>query len=122
MSLLKIMKDNDIAVNWVFTQAKFHDKEGLFFFEPIVKENDDGEEEHYLEAKCILIDDAKFVYGDDMEKEITINLIEGKIVFNRVDGTNVSISEAEFSGFPFKLVEFGKTVKHVEPVDFVEIE
>jgi len=124
MSLLEIMKENDIDVNWVFTHVKFHNKEGLFFFESIVKESDEeGEEdEHYFDTKCILIDDAKFIYGDDMEKEIEINVINGNVIFNRVDGAEVSIPENEFKDLPFRLTTFSNSVsKHSKPTDYVEV-
>jgi len=122
MNLIDIMKDQEIDINWVFTQAKFHDKEGLFFFESIVKENDDGVEEHFFETKCILIDNAKFIYGEDMDKEISINTVDNKVVFNRVDGASVSINTVELSDLPFKLIEFGTTLNTTKPNDFVEID
>lgn len=124
MSLLDIMKQNDIDPNWVFTHARFHDKEGLFFFESVVTDaENDKEAEHYFDTKCILVDDSKFNYGDDMEKEVEINVVEGKVIFSRIDGAEVSIPKADFSEMPFKLVEFGTSMsKHNKPADFVEID
>ena len=122
MNLVDIMKEQEIDINWIFTHAKFHDKEGLFFFESIIKENEDGIEEHFFETKCILVDDAKFTYGDDMEKEISINTVDNKVVFNRVDGASVSIDTSELSDLPFKLIEFGITTNNTKPNNFVEID
>lgn len=121
--LIDIMKENEIDPNWVFTHAKLHDKEGLFFFESVVKEEDGEEPEHYFDAKCLLIDNAKFVYGDDMEKEIEINISNDEVVFSRVDGASVSIPKSGFADLPFKLNDFGtKTANHEKPKDFVEID
>jgi hypothetical protein len=36
MNLIDIMKKNEIELEWLFTLARFNDKEGLMFFEPVV--------------------------------------------------------------------------------------
>lgn len=124
MSLIDLMKENDIDLNWVFTHSRLHGKEGLLFFEVVTKENDDtGEEEQFLDPKCILIDDAKFIYSDDIEKEIEINWVNDKVVFNRIDGLEVKLTSSDLKNAPFKLVEFPeKITKQGKPTDFVEIE
>ena len=124
--LVDLMKENDIDVNWIFTQAKFHGKEGLFFFESVVKDSEEegsDEQEHFFDAKCLLIDGAKFVYGEDMEKEIEINTKNEEVLFTRVDGASVSIPKAGFADMPFKLIEYSVTLpKHEKPEDYVEID
>ena len=123
MSLLEIMKENDIDPNWVFTHARLHNKEGLFFFESVIKDEEEGEPEHYFDTKCLLIDNAKLVYGDDMENEIEINTIDDNVVFSRIDGASVSIPSSGFDGFPFKMIEFGTSIpKTSKPADYVEID
>ena len=123
MVLADIMKENEISPNWIFTHVKLHDKEGLFFFEPLVTENEDGEEEQSLDTKCILVDDAVFKYSDDMEREIELNVIEDSVVFNRIDGKEIKIPRSGFEDMPFKLSEFPNTLKpHTKPTDFVEID
>ena len=123
MSLLEIMKKNNIDPNWIFTHARLHNKEGLFFFESVVTDDDEGEQEQYFDAKCLLIDNTKLVYGDDMEKEIEINSLDDNIIFNRVDGVSVSIPSSGFDNFPFKVIEFGTSIpKTGKPKDYVEID
>ena len=121
MALIDIMNENKIDPNWIFTHARFHEKEGLFFFEPVLVEVD-GKEEQSLDTKCILIDDAVFNYSEDMEREIEINIVNDSIVFNRIDGQEISIPKSGFETMPFKLIEFAKTIKpHTKPTDFVEV-
>ena len=62
MNLIDIMKKNEIELEWLFTLARFNDKEGLMFFEPVVDTINDMEVTN-LDPKCIIIDDAKFIYG-----------------------------------------------------------
>ncbi len=123
MLLKDIMEENDINPNWIFTHARLHDKEGLFFFEPVLTENEDGEEEQSLDTKCILVDGAVFNYSDDMEREIELNTIGDSVIFSRIDGKEIAIPKAGFEDMPFKLMEFSNALKpHTKPKDFVEVE
>jgi len=124
MSLLDIMKENEIDPNWIFTHARYKDNEGLFFFESVIHESEDEdvEDEHHFETKCLLIDGSKFVYGDAMEKEIEINTVNDNVVFNRVDGASVSLSKEDFAELPFRLTAFGtEPIVAAKPADYVEV-
>ena len=122
MLLVDIMKENEINPNWIFTHVRLHGKEGLFFFEPVIVETEDGDEQS-LDTKCILVDDAVFNYSDDMEREIEINVVGETVIFSRIDGKEIAVPKSGFEDMPFKLIEFSKTLKpHTKPTDFVEVE
>ena len=105
MNLIDIMKKNEIELEWLFTLARFNDKEGLMFFEPVVDTIDDMEVTN-LDPKCIIIDDAKFIYDSEMDKNIIINTVDDVISFTRIDGIQLNIDTKEISGFPFEIQQF----------------
>ena len=122
MLLVDIMKENNISQEWIFTHARLHGKEGIFFFEPVLVETEDGDEQS-LDTKCILVDDAVFNYSEDMEREIEINVVGESIIFSRIDGKEIAIPKSGFEDMPFKLIEFSKTLRpHTKPADFVEVD
>lgn len=122
MLLVDIMKENEIDPSWIFTHARLHGKEGLFFFEPVFVKTEDGDAQS-LDTKCILVDDAVFNYSEDMERDIEINVIGESLIFSRIDGKEIVIPKSGFEDMPFKLIEFSKTLKpHTKPTDFVEVQ
>jgi len=122
MTLLEIMNENNIDPNWIFTHARLHNKEGLFFFESIVKENDDDENEHYFDTKCMLIDGARLDYSDDMEKNLELNSKDGLIVLSRIDGASLTLKKSDFENLPFKVIEFSSQINHSMPNEFIKID
>jgi len=122
MTLLEIMNENNIDPNWIFTHARLHDKEGLFFFESIIKENDEGEDEHYFDTKCMLIDGARLDYSDDMEKNLELNSKDGMIILSRIDGASLTLKKSDFENLPFKVTEFGSKINHSKPNEFIKID
>lgn len=125
MNLMEIMKNNNIALECLFTLARLNDKEGLMFFDAVDEIIDEEKNESVtnLEPKYILIDDAKFIYSSDMDKTITINSINNVVNFTRIDGNQLNIDLSIISGFPFKTEQFKNKVFEVSaPSDFVKIE
>ena len=126
MNIAEMMKENDIKLEWLFTLAKLKDKEGLLFFEPVIETLEDESEVSNLDPKCILIDNGKFVYSEDMDREIIINAIDDVISFTRIDGFQLNINTKEIEGFPFAAEQFRdqtfeSKVKAEVPKDHVEI-
>ena len=126
MNLAEMMKENDIGLEWLFTLSKLKDKEGLLFFEPVIETLEDDSEVSNLAPKCFLIDDGKFVYSEEMDNDIIINVIDHVISFTRIDGIQLNINTNEIKGFPFKFDQFRDQVFKAKtpevPKDHVEIE
>ena len=124
MVISEMMKENEIGLEWLFSLAKLKGKEGLMFFEPVVAEVD-GAEVSNLDPKCFLIDGAKFIYDEDMDKEITVNAINGVVTFTRIDGIQLNIDTNQIKGFPFGVEQFKAKPfdnKMKIPEDFVQVE
>ena len=126
MYIQDLMNKNEIELDWIFTHGRLHGKEGLVFFEVDVeteKVNDVEQEFQIIKPKCILIDGARFNYSSTMDNELEINTKNDNVIFNRIDGLEVSISIGEFKEMPFKLTEFGsKPIKQGIPDGHVEID
>ena len=116
------MEANDVGLDWLFTLAKLDRQEGLMYFEP-VKTKIDGIEVTDLDPKCFIIDGAKFVYDEDLDKNIIINAVNKVITFNRIDGIQFNVDVNLIEGFPFKVDSFSVMLptKNVKPTDFVEV-
>lgn len=111
MNLYSIMKENDIELELLFTLAKLNDKEGLMFFESVIETIDESNESvTNLVPKYILIDNAKFIYDEEMDNKIVINSIDKIINFTRIDGYQINIDLSIISGFPFKVEQFKNKV------------
>lgn len=124
MVISEMMKENGIEFEWLFTLSKLNNKEGLMFFEPISTEIN-GVEVSDLDPKCFLIDGAKFIYDEDMDKDIVINAIDDVITFTRIDDVQLNINTKQIKGFPFSVEQFTtKPVvnKNKIPEDFVQVE
>ncbi len=110
MNLIDIMKENGIDNNWLFSLAKLGNNEGLIFFEPISEIDDKTQEEiQSLDPKCIIIDGAKFIYHEEMDKEITIKSTNNMVVLTRIDGFEIKLASTDFVSCPFRLEEFKNT-------------
>jgi hypothetical protein len=122
MSLVELMKENDIELDWLFTLAKLNSNEGLMYFAPVVETINDAEVTN-LEPKCFIIDGALFVYGDELDDKIEVNSINNVISLTRVDGIQLNIDTKTISGFPFKHTQFKSipfTLKSDVKDDYVE--
>lgn len=123
MNLSEIMKKNSIELECLFTLAKLDDKEGLMYFKPVVENINDAEVTN-LDPQCLIIDDGKFIYDEEMDSRIIINMVENIVTFTRIDGIQLNIDVSQID-FPFKTKEF-KTTPITEkpsiPEDFVELE
>ena len=126
MHIADIMNDNNIQIDWIFTHGRLHGKEGIVFFEVGTEtEEVDGKEMEFqtIDPKCILIDGARFDYSHTMDHELEINTKENQVIFNRIDGLEVSIPSEDFKEMPFRLTEFGdKPIKQTAPEGHVEVE
>jgi hypothetical protein len=124
MDIGGMMKENEIGLEWLFTLAKLNNKEGLMFFEPVVAEID-GVEVSNLDPKCFLIDGAKFIYDEDMDKEIIVNAVSSVVTLTRIDGIQLNINTDEIKGFPFSIEQFKAKVfenRQQVPADHVQVE
>ena len=118
-----MIKENDTELEWLFVLAKLDDHEGLLYFKPVVEEIDEVEVSN-LVPQCIIIDGAKYVYTDELDKKLTVNAINDVITFCRVDGIQLNIDTNEIGGFPFEISQFKDTpmsLKPVKPENFVEV-
>lgn len=115
MNITELMKKHNINLEWLFTLAKLDNQEGLMYFEPVADEVDETEVTN-LDPKCLVIDDAKFIYEEDMDPKITIHALDGVITFTRIDGVQLNINTKQIKGFPFKHDQFKTTlVKEEQP-------
>ncbi len=109
MNITEIMKQNNINLEWLFTLAKFKNQEGLMYFEPLVATVND-EEVTNLDPRCIIVDDAKFIYEDEMDNDIIIHAVNNVITLTRVDGIQLNIDTKIIKGFPFKHDQFASSL------------
>lgn len=125
MNLVDVMKDNGIDLDNLFTIAKLNGNEGLMFFKPIQEDDENGEPKNTnLEPICFIIDGAKFVYDEEMDKNIVINSVDRIITLTRIDGIQLNLDMKIIVGFPFKYEKFpDKVIKSLNtlPEDMVEI-
>lgn len=122
MEINEIMKSNDICLDWLFTLAKLNDKEGLMYFEPVVSTVSETEVTD-LVPKCFIIDGAKFIYDDEMDRNITVHSLNDIITFTRIDGVQLNINTKTINGFPFNTSQFRNKVFETQcPTDHVQVE
>jgi hypothetical protein len=127
-SLVDIMKQNDIELEWLFTFARYSDHEGLIYFEPIVETISKQEEEIEvmdLKPQCLIIDGAKFVYDEEMDSKIVIGAINNIVTLTRIDGVQINIDTRTIEDFPFATTTISSKISDVsvqKPQGFVEVE
>lgn len=126
MNLAEMMHENEIKLEWLFILAKLKDKEGLMFFEPVVETLEDKTEVSNLDPKCLLVDNGKFVYSEELDKDIIINTVDNIITFTRIDGVQLNINTQEIVGFPFAYEQFRDQIFEAKteeiPKDHVKID
>jgi hypothetical protein len=105
MNIKNIMQTNNINLEWLFTLSKLNNKEGLMYFNPIITEINNHEFTD-LEPQCFLIDGAKFLYDESMDRDIIIHSVDKVITFNRIDGIQLNINMSSIVGFPFRHEQF----------------
>lgn len=104
-SVVDLMKENEIELEWLFTMAKLDNHEGLMYFEPITETVDEVEVMN-LEPRCFIIDGAKFVYDEELDEKIIVNAVDKVVTFTRIDGIQLNINTNDIEGFPFNVQEF----------------
>jgi len=87
--------------------CSLHNKNGIFIFELIEKEEttDDNEIEiiHYLEPKGMILDNEWLNYSEDMDYHLKIHSIDENLILKNINNEIFEIKKEQLVNFSFKL-------------------
>lgn len=126
MNILKLMNENNIDINMLFTLGKFNGKEGLIFFEVSnMTEEVNGVEEEFqtIEAQNCIIDGANFILKNIENPELELDSRKDNVYFYRVDGLEIVIPSSDFKEMPYKIIELSNKIHTTTPpANHIEVE